>query len=48
MNIKFTKDKIDLEWGEVTQEDILRRTYKRKSLEEMSDKEIDKMLEDLI
>lgn len=48
MNIKFTKDKIDLEWGEVTQEDILRRTYKQKSLEEMSDKEIDKMLEDLI
>ena len=48
MNIKFTKDKIDLEWGEVTKEDILRRTYKQKSLEEMSDKEIDKMLEDLI
>lgn len=48
MNIKFTKDKIDLEWGEVTQEDISRRIYKQKSLEEMSNKEIDKMLEDLI
>ena len=27
MNIKYAKDKYKLEWGEVTQEDILRRIY---------------------
>lgn len=48
MNIKYTKDKYALEWGKVTQEDILRRIYKHKSLNEMSDEEIDKMLDDLI
>lgn len=47
-NAKYIKDEIDLEWGEVTQENILRRTYKHKSLKEMSDQEIDKMLDDLI
>ncbi len=30
MNIKYAKDKLDLEWGEVTQEDILRRIYNQK------------------
>lgn len=48
MNIKYAKDKYELEWGEVTQEDILRRIYKKKSLDEMSKQEIDKMLDDLI
>ncbi len=48
MNIKYAKDKYKLEWGEVTQEDILRRIYKQKSLKEMSDEEINKMLDDLI
>lgn len=47
-NAKYIKDKLDLEWGEVTQEDILRRIYKQKSIKEMSDEEIDKMLDDLI
>lgn len=48
MNIKYAKDKLDLEWGEVTQENILRRIYKHKSLKEMRDQAIDKMLDDLI
>ena len=48
MNIKYAKDKYKLEWGEVTQEDILRRIDKQKSLKEMSDEEINKMLDDLI
>lgn len=48
MNIKYAKDKLDLEWGVVTQEDILRRIYKQKSIKEMSDEEINKMLDDLI
>lgn len=45
---KYIKDKLDLEWGEVSQEDILRRIYKNKSLEEMNKQEIAKMLDDLI
>ncbi len=49
MNIKYAKDKLDLEWGEVTQEDILRRIYNhKKSIEEMNEKEINQMLDDLI
>jgi len=48
MDAKYAKDKFELEWGKVTQEDILRRMHKNKSLEEISDKEIDKMLDDLI
>lgn len=48
MNAKYLKDNLDLEWGNVTKEDILRRVYKGKTLEEMSEKEIDKMLDDLI
>lgn len=48
MNVKYMKDKLELEWGEITQEDILRRIYKQKSLKEMSDEEINKMLDDLI
>lgn len=48
MNIKYAKDKLDLEWGEVTQEDILRRIYNQKSIEEMSEQEINQILEDLV
>ncbi len=48
MNAKYAKDKFKLEWGKVTREDILRRIYNQKSLDEMNDKEINKMLEDLI
>ncbi len=48
MNAKYAKDKFKLEWGEITREDILRRIYRQKSIEEMSAQEIDKMLEDLI
>ncbi len=47
-NVKYIKDELDLEWGKVTPENILRRIYKQKSLKEMSDPEIDKMLDDLI
>lgn len=48
MNVKYIKNKCELEWGEVTQEDILRRLYNQKSLEEMCDEEINKMLDDFI
>lgn len=48
MNIKYAKDNLKLVWGDVTQEDILRRIYRQKSLKEMNDQEIDKMLDDLI
>lgn len=48
MNAKYIKDKYELEWGEVTQENILRRLYNQKSLEEMRDEEINKMLDDFI
>lgn len=49
MNIKYAKDKLELEWGEVTQEDILRRIHNhKKSVEEMSEQEINQMLDDLI
>lgn len=48
MNAKYAKDKLKLEWGEVTQEDILRKLYKQKSIEDMSEQEIDKLLDDLI
>lgn len=47
-NAKYIKDELDLEWGEVTQENILRRTYKHKSLKEMSEEEMNRMLDDLI
>ncbi len=46
MNIKYAKDNLKLEWGEVTQEDILRRIFREKSLKEMNDQEIVKMLDD--
>lgn len=48
MNIKYAKDKQNLEWGEIKTEDILKRLYKKKPLAAMSDTEIDRMLEDLI
>ena len=48
MNVKYAKDEFELEWGKITREDILRRFYRQKSLDEMSEEEIDKMLNDLI
>lgn len=48
MDAKYAKDKYELEWGEVTREDIFRRMYRYKNVEEMSEQEIDKMLDDLI
>ena len=44
MNAKYAKDKFKLEWGEITQEDILRRIYRQKSIEEMSAQELIKCL----
>ena len=38
----------ELIWGEIKVQDLLKKLYKGKSLEQMSEKEVDKMLEDLI
>ena len=38
----------ELIWGEVKVQDLLKKLYKGKSLEQMSGKEVDRMLEDLI
>ena len=38
----------ELIWGEVKVQDLLKKLYKGKSLEQMSEKEVDIMLEDLI
>ena len=48
MNVKYAKDEFELEWGKITREDILRRIYRQKSLDEMCEQEIDKILDDLI
>lgn len=45
-NIQF--DKPDLKWGEITETDILRRMHNKKIFEQMDEKEINQMLEDLI
>ena len=46
MNVKYAKD--EFEWGKIIREDILRRIYRQKSSYEMSEEEIDKILDDLI
>ena len=38
----------ELIWGEIKVQDLLKKLYKDKSLEQMSEKEVDRMLEDLI
>ena len=38
----------ELIWGENKVQDLLKKLYKGKSLEQMSEKEVDRMLEDLI
>ena len=38
----------ELIWGEVKVKDLLKNIYKGKSLDQMSEKEVDRMLEDLI
>ncbi|MBR2430178.1 hypothetical protein IKB17_01780 [bacterium] len=35
-------------WGEIKIQDLLKKLYKGKNLEQMSEKEVDRMLEDLI
>ena len=45
----MNKDKEkELIWGEIKVQDLLKKLYKGKRLEQMSEKEVDKMLEDLI
>lgn len=46
--INSYEDDDELEWGEVTPEQLLRKMYRKKRFDEMNDSEIDKMLEDLI
>ena len=38
----------ELIWGEIKVQDLLKKLYKGKKLEQMSEKEVDRMLEDLI
>ena len=45
----MNKDKNkELIWGEIEVQDLLKKLYKGKSLEQMSEKDVDRMLEDLI
>jgi len=45
----MNKDKEkELIWGEIKFQDLLKKLYKGKNLEQMSEKEVDRMLEDLI
>ena len=45
----MNKDKEkELIWGEIKIQDLLKKLYKGKNLEQMSEKEVDRMLEDLI
>lgn len=41
-------DENTLEWGKITIENLLRQLYKDKNLTDMSDEEVNSMLEDLI
>ena len=41
-------NKKELIWGEIKVQDLLKKLYKGKSIEQMSEKEVDRMLEDLI
>jgi len=47
-DVKYMKYKYEPEWGEVSEEDILRKIYTNKSLEQMNETEVNQMLEDLI
>ena len=38
----------ELIWGEIKVQDLLKKLYKGKSLEQMTEQEVDRMLEDLI
>ena len=38
----------ELIWGEIEVQDLLKKLYKGKSLDQMTKKEVDRMLEDLI
>ena len=38
----------ELIWGEIEVQDLLKKLYKGKSLEQMSEQEVDRMLEDLL
>ena len=38
----------ELIWGEIEVHDLLKKLYKGKSLDQMTEQEVDRMLEDLI
>ena len=38
----------ELIWGEIEVQDLLKKLYKGKSLDQMTEQEVDRMLEDLI
>lgn len=38
----------ELIWGEIKLQDLLKKLYKGKSLDQMTEQEVDRMLEDLI
>ena len=44
----MTKQKKELIWGKIAKEDILRKMYANKKLKDMTEEEVNQMLEDLI
>ena len=48
VDLKVRKEEGIPVWGNFTKIDLLKTIYREKNLEEMSDKEVEQMLEDLI
>ena len=46
--VSMDKDNKELIWGEIKVQDLLKKLYKGKSLDNMTEQEVDKMLEHLI
>ena len=46
--VSMDKGNKELIWGEIKVQDLLKKLYKGKSLDNMTEQEVDKMLEDLI
>ena len=47
-DLKVGKEEEMPVWGNFSKTDLLKTIYREKNLEEMSDKEVEQMLEDLI
>jgi len=44
MDIKYAKYKYDLDWGEITKEDILQKLYFGKSIKDMNEEEMNQIM----